>query len=95
MFTWMEAPVIEVKQNEEHIEKVQSHNSAPGYLAVSMKIRTKPKELAEDEAAVWCLIQNLRILAKEQGIGLHIQQPETAHEVGWRNCGKLILVNKL
>ncbi|KOY16394.1 nitroreductase family protein [Paenibacillus xylanivorans] len=94
VFTWMEGLETGTEKQKEH--PAESPILAPGYLAVSMKIRTKPKELAEDEAAVWCLIQNLRILAKEQGIGIHIQQPETAFEAGceelWRaNSGEQIV----
>ncbi|ASA20410.1 nitroreductase family protein [Paenibacillus donghaensis] len=43
---------------------------APAYLIVTVKISDKPKVMQEDEAAVWCLIQNLKLLAEEQDIGI-------------------------
>ncbi|WP_283657653.1 nitroreductase family protein [Paenibacillus sp. RC343] len=43
---------------------------APAYLLVAMKEETDRHKQEDDLAAVYCLIQNFRLLAHEQGLGV-------------------------
>ncbi|THF76403.1 nitroreductase family protein [Cohnella fermenti] len=60
-FTWMESA-----RNAE--------GQAPGMLWIGMPAGGKPRHEADDEAAVWCLVHNLRIAAREQGIGVRLEK---------------------
>lgn len=48
------------------------HREAPAHLVVIAKAAGDPHKQEEDLAAVYCLIQNLKLLALEQRIGVRI-----------------------
>lgn len=55
------------------------HRNAPAHLAVIADMVDDPHKQEEDLAAVFCLIQNLRLLGLEQGIGMVVNIEDWVH----------------
>lgn len=61
-------------------EALPLHHEAPAHLVVIAHAAGDAHKQAEDLAAVYCLIQNLRLLGLEQGIGVKVCLPDWMYE---------------
>ncbi|MFC4599909.1 hypothetical protein [Cohnella hongkongensis] len=58
------------------------HREGPAHLVVIAKAAGDPHKQEEDLAAVYCLVQNLKLLAGEQGLAVHVHIEDWMYDPG-------------